>query len=116
MDAYCKKQGLVAGSVRFSFDGNRLTGSETAEQVRKQTHLITVITSPFRSLILMIRMWLTQWLNKLVAPNSFTSEHTKQSAKEVQIIVNEKALYCKHNVLLARMWSFVRLQVSWQRP
>jgi len=28
MTAYCKKQGLVPGSVRFTFDGNRV-GTET---------------------------------------------------------------------------------------
>ena len=33
MDAYCKRQGLSSASVRFVFDGNRVNGSETAEQL-----------------------------------------------------------------------------------
>lgn len=33
MDAYCARQGLNTGSVRFSFDGERLIGKETPEQL-----------------------------------------------------------------------------------
>jgi len=33
MDAYCKKQGLVPGSVRFTFDGNRLNPESTGEEL-----------------------------------------------------------------------------------
>jgi small ubiquitin-related modifier len=35
MEAYCKRQGLSQGSVRFSFDGNRIDGEQTAEEVIK---------------------------------------------------------------------------------
>ncbi|KAL9657414.1 hypothetical protein ABK040_014401 [Willaertia magna] len=33
MEAYCKRQGLMSSAVRFTFDGNRLSGNETAEQL-----------------------------------------------------------------------------------
>lgn len=33
MEAYCKRQGLSAASVRFVFDGNRIDGKETAEEL-----------------------------------------------------------------------------------
>ncbi len=33
MDAYCKRQGLNPSTVRFTFDGNRISGNETAEQL-----------------------------------------------------------------------------------
>ena len=32
-DVYISKQSLVHGSVRFTFDGNRLSGTETAAMV-----------------------------------------------------------------------------------
>ncbi|KAG2388663.1 hypothetical protein C9374_000102 [Naegleria lovaniensis] len=33
MEAYCKRQGLSAASVRFVFDGNRINGNETADEL-----------------------------------------------------------------------------------
>lgn len=36
MEAYCKRQGLNASTVRFTFDGNRISGSETAEQLEME--------------------------------------------------------------------------------
>lgn len=33
MEAFCKRQGLQTNSVRFSFDGNRVTPDQTADQV-----------------------------------------------------------------------------------
>jgi small ubiquitin-related modifier len=36
MDAYCKRQGLNPATVRFTFDGNRISGNETAEQLEME--------------------------------------------------------------------------------
>lgn len=33
MDAYCKRQGLVPGSVRFTFDGNRINNDNTPDEL-----------------------------------------------------------------------------------
>jgi small ubiquitin-related modifier len=33
MEAYCKRQGFTLGTVRFSFDGNRISDEQTAEEV-----------------------------------------------------------------------------------
>lgn len=33
MDAYCKRQGLQQNSVRFSFDGERISGKETVKEL-----------------------------------------------------------------------------------
>jgi len=37
MDAYCKRQGLVNGSVRFSFDGNRVNPEMTPDDIGMQS-------------------------------------------------------------------------------
>jgi len=37
MDAYCKRQGLVNGSVRFSFDGNRVNPETTPDDIGIQS-------------------------------------------------------------------------------
>jgi hypothetical protein len=34
MDAFCKRQGLQPGSVRFTFDGNRINENSTAGEVK----------------------------------------------------------------------------------
>ncbi|KAL0483975.1 small ubiquitin-related modifier SUMO1 [Acrasis kona] len=33
MEIFCKRQGVNQDQMRFVFDGNRLTGTETAEQL-----------------------------------------------------------------------------------
>lgn len=33
MDAYCKRQGVTPNAVRFTFDGNRITGDQTPQEV-----------------------------------------------------------------------------------
>jgi small ubiquitin-related modifier len=33
MNAYCKRKGLIPGSVRFSFDGNRLNPDSTPDDI-----------------------------------------------------------------------------------
>ena len=33
MEIFCKRQGVNQEQMRFVFDGNRLTGTETAEQL-----------------------------------------------------------------------------------
>eukprot|EP01080_Neovahlkampfia_damariscottae_P004061 gene4061-7350_t len=36
MDAFCKRQGLQVGSVRFTFDGNRINENNTAGDVKNK--------------------------------------------------------------------------------
>jgi Ras-related protein Rab-32 len=62
MEAFCQRLGLQFGSVRFSFDGNRISADQTAEQV-----IYSCIYSSWKWMKVMLLML---WLNKPADCNS----------------------------------------------